>query len=261
MNHEEVGKYWNGNAEAWTKLSRAGYDLYRDYLNTPAFFDMLPEVAGLSGLDIGCGEGHNTRILADRGARVTAIDISEDFIRFAKQSEEKEPVGIDYKIASAVDLPFNDAEFDFAVAFMSFMNIPEIDLALRQAHRVLRPGGFFQFSIEHPCFATPHRRNLRNEEGLTYAIEVGEYFRNLQGDVIEWTFNSAPMEIREKLSKFKTPHFTRTISQWFNLIIDSGFVIERIEEPYPSDKTVHSCPDMQDAQIVAYFLHIRARKR
>ena len=261
MNNEEVGKYWNGNAEAWTKLSRAGYDLYRDNLNTPAFFDMLPEVDGLSGLDIGCGEGHNTRLLADRGARVTAIDISEDFIRFAMQSEEKEPVGIDYKIASAVDLPFSDAEFDFAVAFMSFMSIPEIDLALRQAHRVIRPGGFFQFSIEHPCFSTPHRRNLRNEEGLTYAIEVGDYFRNLQGDINEWTFNSAPMEIREKLNKFKTPRFTRTISQWLNLITDTGFVIEKIEEPCPSDKTVQSCPDMQDAQVVAYFLHIRARKR
>ena len=39
---------------------------------------MLPDVRGLAGLDIGCGEGHNTRLLAGRGARLTAIDISED---------------------------------------------------------------------------------------------------------------------------------------------------------------------------------------
>lgn len=31
MDHEEVGRYWNGNAETWTKLARAGYDVYRDY--------------------------------------------------------------------------------------------------------------------------------------------------------------------------------------------------------------------------------------
>ncbi len=52
-------------------VARAGYDVFRDHLNTPAFFALLPDVAGLSGLDIGCGEGHNTRLLARRGARVT----------------------------------------------------------------------------------------------------------------------------------------------------------------------------------------------
>jgi hypothetical protein len=54
MDHEEGGRYWNANAGAWTKLGRAGYDVYRDYLNTPAFFAMLPDVGGLAGLDIGC---------------------------------------------------------------------------------------------------------------------------------------------------------------------------------------------------------------
>jgi 2-polyprenyl-3-methyl-5-hydroxy-6-metoxy-1,4-benzoquinol methylase len=68
MKHTEVKQYWDGNAAAWTKLARAGYDVYRDYLNTPAFFKMLPSVNGLSGLDIGCGEGHNTRLLAKCGA-------------------------------------------------------------------------------------------------------------------------------------------------------------------------------------------------
>jgi trans-aconitate methyltransferase len=66
MDHEEVGRPWNENAEVWTQLVRAGYDLYRDGLNTPAFFEMLPDVDGLSGLDVGCGEGHNTRLLAQR---------------------------------------------------------------------------------------------------------------------------------------------------------------------------------------------------
>jgi ubiquinone/menaquinone biosynthesis C-methylase UbiE len=261
MNHEEVGRYWNENAEVWTKLARAGYDVYRDYLNTPVFFNMLPNVEGLSGLDIGCGEGHNTRLLVGCGAHVTAIDISEKFIQYAKQSEEQDPLGIDYRIASATDLPFNDATFDFAVAFMSLMDISETDCVLSEAHRVLKPGGFLQFSIEHPCFSTPHRRNLRNEEGLTYAIEVGDYFHNLKGEITEWIFGAAPPELRKGLRKFKTPRFTRTVSQWLNLLIDTGFLLERIEEPRPSDETVKSCPDMQDAQIVAYFLHIRSRKR
>jgi ubiquinone/menaquinone biosynthesis C-methylase UbiE len=260
MDHEEVGRYWNANADAWTKLARAGYDVYRDYLNTPAFFAMLPDVDGLSGLDIGCGDGHNTRLLAYRRALVTAIDISEVFIAHAKQLEEQEPLGIDYQVASAVELPFADATFDFATAFMSLMDIPETDRALAEAYRVLKPGGFLQFSITHPCFDTPHRRNLRNENGLTYAIEVGEYFRNLNGEVTEWLFGAAPPEVKQGLPKFKTPRFTRTVSQWLNLLIETGFRLERIEEPRPSDETVCACPDLQDAQVVAYFLHIRARK-
>src|SRR5215813_6504191 len=122
MNHAEVGRFWNANANAWTKLARAGYDVYRDYLNTPAFFEMLPNVSGLAGLDIGCGEGHNTRLLARRGARVTAIDIAEDFIAHAMQAEADEPLGITYRVANAVELPFPDGSFDFATGFMSFMD-------------------------------------------------------------------------------------------------------------------------------------------
>jgi len=40
MNHEQAGRFWNANAEVWTRLARAGYDVYRDHLNTPAFFDL-----------------------------------------------------------------------------------------------------------------------------------------------------------------------------------------------------------------------------
>jgi ubiquinone/menaquinone biosynthesis C-methylase UbiE len=260
MDHEEVGRFWNANADAWTKLARAGYDIYRDYLNTPAFFAILPDVNGLAGLDIGCGEGHNTRLLPKRGARMTAIDIAQVFIDYAKQTEEDEPLGIDYRVASAVNLPFAEAAFDFATGFMSFMDIPETGRVLAEAYRVLRPGGFLQFSISHPCFDTPHRRNLRDEHGRTYAIEVGNYFHSLDGEISEWIFGAAPPQATQGLPQFKIPRFTRTVSQWLNLLIDVGFVIERVEEPYPGDALVLACPNIQDAQIVAYFLHIRARK-
>jgi ubiquinone/menaquinone biosynthesis C-methylase UbiE len=260
MNHEEVGRYWNGNAEAWTRLARAGYDIYRDHLNTPAFFAMLPDVAGLRGLDIGCGEGHNTRMLARRGARVTGIDIAEVFIAHARQSEADEPLGIEYRVASAVELPFVDRAFDFATGFMSFMDIPETDRVIAEAFRVLRPGGFLQFSICHPCTDTPHHRNLRDAGGRTYALEVGDYFRNIEGDVDEWLFSAAPPEATRGLPKFRIPRFTRTLAQWLNRLIDAGFRLERLAEPRPSDEAVAICPALQDAQVAPYFLHLRMRK-
>jgi ubiquinone/menaquinone biosynthesis C-methylase UbiE len=260
MDHEEAGRLWNGNADAWTKLARAGFDVYRDHLNTPAFFALLPDVTGLTGIDIGCGEGHNTRLLARRGARVTGIDIAEAFIAHSRKAEAAEPLGIEYHVASAVDIPFAAGSFDFAAGFMSFMDVPETDRVLAESFRVLRPGGFLQFSICHPCFDTPHRRNRRDAAGRTFAIEVGDYFRNLEGEVTEWLFSAAPHEAKAGLPQFRTPRFTRTLSQWMNLLIDTGFQLERLAEPRPSDAAVRECPALQDAQVVSYFLHVRARK-
>ncbi|MBI4749724.1 MAG: methyltransferase domain-containing protein [Acidobacteria bacterium] len=260
MNHTEVGHYWNENAETWTRLARAGYDVYRDHFNTPAFFKMLPDVTGLTGLDIGCGEGTNTRRLAQRGAQLTAIDISEVFIGHARQTEAESPAGITYQVASAVELPFADHSFDFATGFMSFMDIPEIATVLSEAYRILKPGGFLQFSISHPCFTTRHRKNLRGEDGITYAIEVGKYFHPLNGEIDEWIFSAAPLSVKAGLPKFKIPTFTHTLSEWINLLIETGFVIERLEEPRPDDETVRIFPSLQDAQVVSYFLHVRVRK-
>jgi ubiquinone/menaquinone biosynthesis C-methylase UbiE len=259
MDHQEVGKYWNENAQTWTLLARAGYDVYRDHLNTPAFFETLPDVRGLKGLDIGCGEGHNTRLLARKGALLSAIDISEVFIEQARQAEEQHPLQIHYQVASAVDLPFSDNTFDFATAFMSFMDIPETEKTLSEAYRVLRKGGFLQFSITHPCFDTLHRKNLRNSEGKTYAIEVGGYFTSQNGDISEWSFSSLP-ESMQNLPKFKVPRFTRTLSQWLNGLIQAGFAIEHLHEPKPSDEIVKQHPTLQDSQVIAYFLHVRCRK-
>ena len=244
----------------WTRLSRAGYDVYRDGLNTPAFFETLPDVEGLTGLDVGCGEGHNTRLLAGRGARVTGIDISPTFVRYAEEAEEERPLGIRYEVASALDLPFEDASFDFVTAFMSLMDIPDTERVLAEIFRVLRPGGFLQFSISHPCFDTPHRKNVRDEAGSTYAIEVGDYFRRLDGEVEEWLFSAAPPEAREGLRPFRIPYFTRTLSEWLNSLIGSGFVLEGLGEPRPSDEAIRDHPGLQSARAGAFFLRVRARK-
>ncbi len=260
MDHEEVGRHWEENAEAWTELVRAGYDHYRDGLNTPAFLEMLPDVEDLRGLDVGCGEGHNTRLVAQRGARMIGIDISETFIRHAREAEERDPLDIRYEHASAVGLPFDDASFDFAVAFMSLMDMPQVERAVSEVFRVVRSGGFLQFSIEHPCFTTPHRKTLRDERGQAYAREVGDYFRQRDGETQEWIFSSAPPEAREDLRHFRVPRFTRTLSEWLNLLVDSGFVLERFGEPCPRDEAIRERPRLQSAQIVAAFLHVRARK-
>ncbi len=107
---------------------------------------------------------------------------------------------------------------------------------------------------------TPHRRNLRDENHRTYAIEVGDYFEGSEGVIDEWLFKAAPSQVKQGMRKFKLPRFRRTLSYWLNLLIRTGFQIELVEEPRPSDETVAAFPGLQDAQVVSYFLHLRVRK-
>src|SRR5438552_2902477 len=87
MDHRQAGLYWEGNALAWTQLSRQGWDVYRDAVNTPAFLELLPDVTGMTGLDVGCGEGHNTRLFAQRGAQMFAVDVAPTFVRLAVEMD------------------------------------------------------------------------------------------------------------------------------------------------------------------------------
>jgi SAM-dependent methyltransferase len=254
VDHLEVGRYWEENADTWARLVQAGCDLYRDLLNTPAFLEMLPDVRGLLGLDVGCGEGHNTRQLEGRGARMVGIDIAPAFVRFARNE------GLSCLIGSAQSLPFAENSFDFVTAFMSLMDMPGLESVLREALRVVRPGGFLQFSISHPCFMTPHRRNLRNAEGKPYAVEVGRYFERTQGEIEEWMFSGAPAEARASLPRFRIPVFHRTVSEWLNAVVEAGFQLERLGEPCVDRETAQRHPIVEDAGVVAYFLHVRCRK-
>jgi SAM-dependent methyltransferase len=261
MKRAEVARYWEGNAETWTRHARAGYDIYRDGLNTPAFLDMLPPVHDLSGLDIGCGEGSNTRQLVRLGARMLAIDVAPTFIRHANDAERTEPLGIAYLVADAADLPFASGSFDFATAFMSMMDMADQAGVLREAARVLRPGGFLQFSILHPCFNPPHRRVLREPNGTTRAIEIGGYFDTIDGRIDTFWMTNAPKEERDRTEPFRVPRFHRTLSAWVSLIVEAGLAIERLGEPRVSVELAKAEPALEDTLVAPIFLHIRARKR
>lgn len=260
MNPKEVAALWEANAEAWTRLSRAGHDVYRNALNTPAMLAMLPPIAGLEGLDIGCGEGSNTRRLAQLGARMHAVDIAPTFIRYAGEAEASDPLGIDYRVGDGMSLPFPDRSFDFATAFMSLMDMPDQALALREVQRVLRPGGFFQFSILHPCFVPPYRKVLREENGRVRAIEVAGYFDRIDGRVETWCFSSLPPEQRANFTPFQVPRFHRTLSEWVEMIVQAGLVIQKMGEPSASPEIVRQFPMLADTRVAGIFLHIRAVK-
>jgi ubiquinone/menaquinone biosynthesis C-methylase UbiE len=133
---ETLGK----NAESWTALTRAGYDLYRDVLNTPAFLAFLPDVVGLTGLDISCDEAGNARFLAKKGAKMCGLDFAPTFISHARAAEQQTTLNIEVHHADCKNLLFAHASFDFAVTFMSLMDVDDTDRALGEVHWILTPG-------------------------------------------------------------------------------------------------------------------------
>jgi SAM-dependent methyltransferase len=256
----EVARHWEENAERWTAQSRAGLDVYRDALNTPAFLAFLPDVNGLDGLDIGCGEGSNTRKVAERGARMHAIDVAPTFVRHARETEAADPRGIRYQVADATALPFPDASFDFATAFMCLMDVADQPAALREAARVLRPGGFLQFSILHPCFVPPRRRNARDADGRVVAVEIADYFRETDGEMERWWLTGVPASDRASVPPFAVPRFHRTLTSWVGMITGAGLAIEALAEPMADDATALAVPAVADTRVAPLFLHARARK-
>lgn len=260
MTSSEVAAYWEANAATWTRHARLGYDLYRDAHNSPAFLSILPPIAGLSGLDVGCGEGSNTRKLAERGARMQGVDIAPTFIRHAQEAEAASPLGITYEVGDGTALSYAEGTFDFVTAFMALMDMPDQGQALQEAQRVLKPGGFLQFSILHPCFVPPHRKVLREADRSVRAVEVGGYFDAIDGRIDTWWFTAAPPEERAKVAPFQVPRFHRTLGTWVDLIVGAGLVIERLHEPRATPEEAAAEPEVADTRVVPLFLHIRARK-
>ena len=92
-------------------------------------------------LDVGCGNGKFTRVLARICGDVTGIDVKERRIEDARKAAPEAAGKIDYRVASGEDLPFPDSHFDVVVFSNSLHHIPNPGLALREALRVLVPDG------------------------------------------------------------------------------------------------------------------------
>jgi demethylmenaquinone methyltransferase / 2-methoxy-6-polyprenyl-1,4-benzoquinol methylase len=98
----------------------------------------LAEVGpGARALDVATGTGDLAIELAGRGAAVTGLDFSEHMLELAR---DKGP-GIEWVQGNALDLPYDDAEFDAVTVGFGARNFADLDRGLREMARVTRPGG------------------------------------------------------------------------------------------------------------------------
>ena len=117
----------------------------------------LPATPGLRVLELACGTGRVTRRLRaalPATATLVATDLNEAMIEFAR-SAVPDP-GIAWQQADAQELPFADATFDAVVCQFGLMFLPDKVQGLREARRVLAPGGLFVASVWESLAAHPY---------------------------------------------------------------------------------------------------------
>jgi SAM-dependent methyltransferase len=112
---------------------------------TQALAEFMPLRAGMHLLDIGCGIGGPARYFAERGCQVTGVDLTEEFVLAAARLTRlvKLDQKVEFRHASALELPFPAATFEGAYEIHAGMNISDKAGLFREVARVLKPGARF----------------------------------------------------------------------------------------------------------------------
>ncbi|MET1013830.1 MAG: class I SAM-dependent methyltransferase [Paenisporosarcina sp.] len=244
----EASKRWDANAELLSSLYTEQGDLHRVVLLNPALFELMESVSGKKILDAGCGEGYLSRLLANDGATsVTSVDYSSKMIEIAKNKTPSR-LGIEFHHGNCEELSFlHDNPFDLIVSNMVFHDLADYQKALKEMYRLLVDGGEFVFSILHPCFVTPNCGWVKSEAGEKLHWKVDNYFSE---GVYEQQFGGEQ----------KVLFFHRTLTSYLNAIKKTGFSLESMIEPKPSEEMLHLYPSFEEDLRCADFIVFKLKR-
>ncbi|WP_194291422.1 class I SAM-dependent methyltransferase [Cumulibacter manganitolerans] len=179
---------------------------------------LLGDPATLRGarvLEVGCGSAPVARWLAAHGARPVGLDLSGAMLRHAAAANRRTGIDVPLVQADATALPLAEASMDLAVsAFGAIAFVAAPELVMREVHRVLRPGGRFVWSTNHPI-----RWVLPDSPDPADLTVRSSYFDP-----------AAYVEIDDAgRATYVETH--RTMSQRVRDIVAAGFVLEDLIEP------------------------------
>jgi SAM-dependent methyltransferase len=231
---------WAGRAEGWVRFARTpGRDVWFDPVLLPTLLELLPP-PGKRALELGCGEGRVARALAEHGYRVVGVDTSEGAVAAAE--------GVEARVADAADLPFEDGAFDLVYAFMSLLNVDELDRAVAEAARVLEHGGAFCFVTSHP-FGMAGRFAEPDDPDAAYVV-TESYFRERRR-----VFSTDDQDV-----EFTFVDQYRPLETYFRALERAGLLVEALREPQPSEEVFAARPRAARWLRVPCFVAVRARK-
>jgi SAM-dependent methyltransferase len=158
---------WHARAEANALAADRGAELDR-------IWDALRLSREARLLDAGCASGQWAVAFAERGARVTGIDLSPEMIRLARELASARGLEIEWRTGDVTRLADPLAVFDAIHARTLFQFVPDVPAALRELRRVLRPGGRLLASVPgalSPIYRASWMRHLPGgDPGINYLL-------------------------------------------------------------------------------------------
>ena len=138
---------WDARAERWhARAEVTALEADRE-VELERIWDALRLSRGARLLDAGCGSGQWALALAERGARVTGVDLSTEMIRLARENASARGLDIEWRTGDVTRLADPLAVFDAIHARVLLQFVPDVTGALRELRRVLRPGGRLLASV------------------------------------------------------------------------------------------------------------------
>jgi SAM-dependent methyltransferase len=182
-----MAEAWEENARDWISWART--PLHDGFWEGtwPVLRAVMPEPCG-PVLDLGCGEGRGARLLQSAGWQVLGVDRSGTLAQAAATGSPT----VAAVQADAAVLPVADNSVGLVVACMSLMDVDDLDSAVAETVRVLRPGGAFCLAIVHPFDSALEQ--LKSESG-TYRLpapylQARRYEDHFERDGLRMTFAS-----------------------------------------------------------------------
>ena len=139
---EQIRQYWNSRAEGYTLSNREELeDEHRIFLWEQQIRRALNGRVCRHVLDVGCGPGFFSVLLARLGYEVTAVDYTENMLTEARKNAAHYGVDIDFRRMDAQKLDFEDGIFDLVISRNVLWNLEQPEQAYREWLRVLKPNG------------------------------------------------------------------------------------------------------------------------
>ena len=197
-------------------------------------------------LDLGCGDGQIARSLAAQGSDVLGVDPTQLHIDIAIERGG----GPRYLLGGATDIPADDNSFDAVVACLVFEHIDQMDEAMTEVARVLKPEGQFSFFLNHPLLQTPGSGWIDD-----HIIDPPEQYWRIGPYLVE----TESIEEVEKDVYIRFIH--RPLSRYVNALIANGMTLERMVEPSPPAGFLARAPEYALAHTVPRLLYLRSTKQ